>query len=163
MGLAGLIWGNVSYPPLDAFLIFKDSLGYSVPAFVLFSAVSIIFLKGRSSSHVDLLINLCIAVFGIPMSTYSGMLVSNGYLDEAPASYHEVVAIDKYYTRSKNSTTYHVKLQSWRENHAVEKIKVNKHGYDQIYRGRTMIGITTRPGYLGYEWLVAYKLVTEER
>ena len=163
VGIAGLIWANASYPPLDAFLIFKDSLGHAVPAFIIFCAVSIVFLKGRSSSHVDLLINLGIALFGIPLASYSGMLVSNGYLDKAPASYHEVMAIDKYYTRSKNSTTYHVRLQSWRENHGSEKIKVNKYTYDQVHRNRTMMGITTRPGHLGYEWLVAYKLVTEDR
>jgi hypothetical protein len=162
-GFTGLVWGNASYAPLDAMAIFKDSLGHSVPAFVIFTVVSILFLKGRSSSHVDLLVNLCIAMIGIPLITYAGMVVANGYLDKTPANYHEVMAVNKRYTRSKDSTTYYVKLESWRENHAREEIKVNKHSYDKIHDGMTVMGITTRPGYLGYEWLVAYRIVTGDR
>lgn len=162
-GIAGLIWGNASYTPLDAIEIIKDSLGYSVPALIIFTAVSITFLKGRSSSHVDLLINLCIAVIGFPLVTYSGMVIANGYLDNSPASYHEVMAVAKRYSRSKNSTTYYVKLKSWRENHAREEIKVNRHSYDNIHSGVTMLGITTHSGYLGYEWLEAYKFAAGDR
>lgn len=162
VGVVAMFWGNVSYPPLDPFDIFKDSLGHALPALLVFIVLSVYLLKGRSSSHVDLLTNLCISLIGIPLLVYSGMVTGNGYLDEFPAAYHEVRATGKHYSKSKNSTTYYVLLESWRDSHVTEEIKVNKRSYDQIHSGITFMGITTRPGYLGYEWLVAYKIAADK-
>jgi len=162
LGVVALILGNVSYPPMDPFDIFKDSLKHSIPALLIFIALSVYMLKGRSSSHVDLLVNLCISLIGIPLLVYSGMVSGNGYLDKTPAVYHAVRTAGKRYSKSKNTTTYYVLLESWRDSHATEEINVNKRSYDQVHSGMTFMGITTRMGYLGYEWLVAYKIAPDK-
>lgn len=156
LGVAFLIWGNITYPPLDKLEMFKDSLNHSIPIFILFTVASIMFLKGRSSSHKDLLFSLGLALVGFPLIGYSGMLVANGYLDRAPASQHEVMVSGKHYTTSKNSHTYYLKLKSWRENRAHEQITVSRGVYDKATAGITIMRVTTRPGYLGYEWVVGY-------
>ena len=162
-GFGCLLLGNIRYPPLDKFLIFKDSLNHSIPAFIIFIAVSIVFLKGRSSSHKDLLFNLCMALIGIPLTGYSGTVVCNGYLDHSPTNHHEVTVTGKRYTTSKNSKTYYLKLKSWRENRSQEEITVGKSAYDKAASGDTIVRVTTRPGYLGYEWLVDYAIVIEDQ
>lgn len=157
-GAGLLIWGNISYPPLDKLKIFKDSLNHSIPVFILFIVASIMFLKGRSSSHKDLLFSLGFAVVGFPLTGYSGTVVANGFLDRAPASQYEVMVRGKRYTTSKNSHTYYLDLKSWRENHTHEEITVRKSVYDKAAAGTTIIRVTTRPGYLGYEWVVGYAI-----
>ena len=162
LGFIGLLWGKTSFPPFDEFLIFKDSLRYSIPALLVFAAISVYVLKGRSSSHIDVLANLGFGIIGFPLAFYSGMVTGNGYLDNSPASYHEARVAGKHSTRSKNSTYYYVSLVSWRAGHDREQIKINRHSYNEIQAGNATMGITTRPGRLGYEWLVSYKVVRDE-
>ena len=157
-GAGFLIWGNISFPPLDKLDILKESLEQSIPAVILFIVASIMLLKGRSSSHKDFLFTLGFALVGFPMTGYSGTIVVNGFFDRAPVSRHETMVIGKRYTTSKNSHTYFLKLRSWRENRAHEELTVTKRVYDKAAAGDTIMKVTTRPGYLGYEWVAGYAL-----
>lgn len=110
-----------------------------------------------------MLINLFIALIGIPITGYSGTVMCNGFLDHASASHHEVIVTGKYYTTSKHSKAYQLQLNSWRVNRYEEEISINKKIYDRAAAGVTRVSVTTRPGSLGYEWLVDYAIVIEDQ
>ena len=157
-GAALLFVANKFWPPLDGGAMFLYSLHYIVPAYLLFLVVAVAFLKGRSSSHKDLLINLLIALIGFPISGYFGVMAANGYLDPAGGSDHEVLAMHKHVTRSRDRKHYHVTTETWRDSRTEEKIEVSYDTYYKIKPGSTALVVTTKPGRLGFEWLVSYRV-----
>jgi len=59
-----------------------------------------------------------------------------------------------YSTRHKNSTSYYLMLKSWRSSEPTVEVKVPALVYQTTSVGRTAT-ITTKSGWLGWEWVVA--------
>ena len=159
---AGLIfytWGSVAYNPLDDWTLFLESLKFSVPFFILFIWFGALVLRGRSSSHRDLTTVFWTSVFGIPWLTLALMILANGAFDQQEPAEHTVAVTQKYVTRSKNSTTYHVKVRSWRESHFEEHLTVPSGAYPAIVPGQTQFRVVTKPGALNFEWIDTYQEV----
>ena len=136
--------------------MFLYSLDYIIPALILYTFLAVVYLKGRSSSHKDLLINLLIALFGIPLSGYYGVMAINGYSDTSDGTVHEVLVLKKRYTRSKDGQHYYVTTESWRDNRPEEEIRVTSGFYQKAMPKTTVAVISTKPGRLGFEWLYSY-------
>lgn len=157
-GLVAMIVGLTSYSPMDGGKMFLSSLAISLPLFVVFVWLSIHLLKGRSSSHRELVAVFFIALIGFPLAGFGYKVYLNGALDTAQAMAHEAPVVRKFYSKSKNSYSYYIRVDSWRdiESHATEKIKVSKRFYNGVTPGRTVVSIITKPGRFGYEWI--YKI-----
>ncbi len=140
---------------LDAFLV---SLRYSVPALVMFGILAVSWLKGRSSSHLEVTAALAGALLAFPAGGFGLLLFLNGYLDTSPTVQHRAEAVEKHYTRSKDSTTYHVVLRSWREGRSREEIIVSRSVYAATRPGASEITVGTRAGRLGFQWVESYRL-----
>lgn len=153
-----LVIGLKFYRPLDGTVVFLFSLRYSIPVLVLFAVFAVIWLKGRSSSHRELAVNSLIALFGIPLAGVALVIVLNGYLDKSATSMHEMLVAGKKVTHSSKSTSYYIRVKSWRKGRQSEKIKVSKQLYRQVRTGKTVVSIETGPGYLQFEWLVSLKV-----
>ena len=153
-----LFLGLKFYQPLDIGDAFFFSLRYSLAALVLFCLFAVHWLKGRSSSHRELLTNLLFALFGFPLAGFALVIVLNGYLDTAAITTHEAVVIGKHISHSDKSTSYYLRVKSWRAGHQREEIKISSKLYWQAREGKTMISIATRPGYLQFEWLVSVQI-----
>ena len=156
-GITGLILGLINYRPLDKGALLLDSFKYSLPLLVLFIWGAIKLLKGRSSSHRELMAASAIALFGFIFAGIGGEMTLNGLLDKSQASVHQAKVINKYYSKKKNNHSYYAVVESWRTDHYSEKIKVNSHFYQKLQPGQSTMVITTKPGALGFEWLVDYQ------
>ena len=156
IGVALFFWADRNYHPLDGLEMFFYSLDYITPAFIVFLVIAVVNLKGRSSSHKDLLINFFIALFGFPLSGYFGVMAINGYLDPFDSTDHEVLALHKRISQSKDSKNYYVTTKSWRENRSEEEIKVSSGFYQKVKVKSTILTIETKPGKLAFEWVVSY-------
>ena len=143
------------YRPLDGVDVFVFSLHYSIPMLVLFCLLAVIWLKGRSSSHRELIVNFLFGLFGIPMAGAGLVIVMNGFLDRSAIEMHEATVSDKRVSHSDKSTSYYLRVKSWRTGHPSEELKVSRQLYRQVRAGTTVIAIATRPGYLNFEWLVS--------
>jgi len=155
-GIVALILTFDTYEPLDPGKVFVNSLQYSLPLFVLFTWFSIHLLKGRSSSHRELITVFFICLFGFPLAGFGFNGYLNGVLDENPPAVHEVLVVNKYYSKSKNSYSYYARVESWREPESTEKLKVSKSYYNSLQPGTSVITITTKPGKFGFEWIVDF-------
>lgn len=155
-GIVALILTFTTYKPLDPGKVFVNSLQYSLPLFVLFTWFSIHLLKGRSSSHRELIAVFFICLLGFPLAGfgYNGYL--NGALDDNPPAVHEVLVVNKYYSKSKNSYSYYARVESWREAETTEKLGVSKKYYNSLQPGTSVITVTTKPGKFGFEWIVGF-------
>jgi hypothetical protein len=153
-GIAAMIIALSSYKPLDKGKVFVDSLKFSLPLLVLFTWFSIRLLKGRSSSHRELIAVFFIALFAFPLAGfgYSGFL--NGVLDDSSPAVHQVLVLNKYYKRSKNKYSYYAVVNSWRKQESEEKLRISKSLYNYLQPGSSTITITTKPGKFGFEWIV---------
>ena len=152
-----LVFSSSSYKPLDEWDVFVFSLKYSLPSFVLVMMVVVQLIKGRSSSHRELLTIFFICLFGVPMTVDGAVTVMNGYGDTASVRGHRCRIIDRYTTHSKSSTYYYIQVESWRKERTRETLDVPSSVYDRAFPGKIM-DISTKPGRYGFEWLVGYHL-----
>lgn len=156
-GIAGLIIGLTIFSPLDEGKVILDSLKYSIPLLILFLWFSVQLLRGRSSSHRELMGVFALSLFGFIIAGMGAEMTLNGWLDKSKSVVHEVKVMDKYSTRSKNSRSYHVVLESWRKGRYSEKLTVRRSFYDNLDPGQSTMSITTKAGKFGFEWLVEYR------
>ncbi|MEI8176004.1 MAG: hypothetical protein WCG78_03970 [Candidatus Omnitrophota bacterium] len=153
-GVAALIWG-IAYPVLDGGVLFSRSLVLSVPAITLYYLIVFLVIRGRSSAHRDLVRIAFLTVIGFVLFGFSGSLVINGARDTGRSSVHSTIVTGTYVTHSKNSTTYHVQVRSWREGQVWEEFTTDSRTYSRLYANRSTAIIVTRPGALGFEWVVS--------
>ena len=157
-GILSLIFGIINYPPLDKGKLFLHSLKISLPLLILFIWISVKLLKGRSTSHRELMIVFLLALPAFPLGIFGGKVFLNGWMDQSTPEIHNVRVIRKFWTKSKNSKTYYIRMNSWRQGRGSEKISVSFREYNRIIPGRSDIAITTMDGKFGYEWIVGYSI-----
>jgi uncharacterized membrane protein YidH (DUF202 family) len=153
-GIAALIIGLSKYRPLDSGKVFVDSLKFSLPLLVLFTWFSIRLLKGRSSSHRELIAVFFISLFAFPLAGFGYRGFLNGALDDSPPAVHQVIVLNKYYKRSKNKYSYYAVVNSWRKPESEEKLRISKSFYNYLEPGSSTITVKTKPGKFGFEWIV---------
>jgi len=157
LGAAAVFIGLSRYRPFDLLSVFLDSLKWSLPACVVYVALAVSLLKGRSTSHRELVIVVPIALTGLILGGWGGEMVCNGYLDTSEVTTHRARVVLKTESRSKNGTTYRAHVASWR-NTGSEKIRVTHAEYRAIRKNQTVLALDTKPGRLGFEWLKEYRL-----
>jgi hypothetical protein len=157
-GIASWIWSDQQFPPLDSFELLMDSLKTSLPSLGVFLCCAIGLLRGRSTAHRDLLVVLMLALFAFPLAGVGLETALNGWLDTAQAAAHETLVVEKYTTRSKQTTHYHVRVKSWRPHVQTEKLSVRAETYRAITPLQTKMVTVTKPGHLGFEWLVSHSI-----
>lgn len=155
VGIAALVIGMSKYSPFDKLTVFLDSLKWSIPAFVVYVGLAVFLLKGRSSSHRELLVAVPIALIGIILGVWGGEMVLNGYLDSSEIAHHRARVLWKSESTSDNSTTYYAHVESWRGS-GTEKIRINHAEYLAIRENQTKLTLDTKSGRFGFEWLEKY-------
>ncbi len=155
-GIVGLIAGLSLFTPLDTGRIIVDSFKLSLPLFLFYIWVAIRLLKGRSSSHRELVAVFFLSIFGFILAGIGGEITLNGWLDKNEPSVFHAKVIDKYYSKNKNSYSYYAVLESWREKEITETIRINDRFYENLSPGESRMTITTKPGKFGFPWLVSY-------
>ncbi len=146
------------YPAVDMSEAFLPSLTYSLLAMAVFLLLALVMIRGRSTSHTELLL---VTIFTIPAFVLFGwqtMIFFNGQLDDKPSSRHELLVVRKDIHRStgKNrSTTYYAYLQPWRRGEGEHRLNVGQSLYNQLIPNTSRAVLVTKPGHFGYEWYVS--------
>lgn len=162
-GLAAMLYGLYAFRPLDLDTVLKASLDYSLPLLALFVFAAMMMLKGRSSSHRELIRAVVLAVPGFPLIGFGGAVVLNGYLDTSTVTYHHALVTGARKNRAKNSTDYYLLVRSWRRGHTTEKLAVADSIYERAKLGRSVLVVGTHRGYYGFEWLASCRLNNPKR
>jgi hypothetical protein len=164
-GVISMIWSLHSYPVFDAWKLFLFSLRFSLPALAIFLYFAVTTLTGNSRAHWDILKAGALALAGFLLLGCALTGVYNGMNDISAPAEHTVLIIDKQVHRSrqvrkpiKSSSAYKLVVQSWRPGRAQEAIKTDRRTYQKAAPGTQKAVIYTKPGKLGFEWLVGYHL-----
>lgn len=155
IGIATFFIGLIAYTPLDKWELFLTTLKYSVPSFLFFLIVAVKLIKGRSTSHRELIIILILSLISFPGAGMGLGTFLNGWLDKSDATPHIAIVMERYTTSSKNGKNYHVALKSWRENRYSESLQVSSSEYALAKPDKTRMKIVTKPGHYGFEWIFA--------
>ena len=158
VGLAAFFRGSAEYPPLDRFELFLASLKYGLGGYAIYALLAFSRLRGSSSSHVHLLTNLTVGLFGLPALAVGLLTLLNGQLDQGPRSEHLVTVQGKRHSHSRDSDTYYIKFASWRAGHRQDEIGVGHGFYNRVEPGKSRVRLVTAPGRYGYEWVEDYRL-----
>ena len=158
VGFASMAMGLRWFPALDEGALFLDSLSYSLPLLALSLWISVKLVKGRASSHKDLIGIILLFLTAFPVAGFGLEVFLNGWLDNAPPATHLGRVDNKYSTSSKNNTNYYVVLESWRKPRTTEKLQVDFSLYGKISSGRSWMNVETKPGRFGFEWIWSYSL-----
>ncbi len=150
------MWSG-SYKVLDQWDVVVYSLRYSLPACVLFTILAI--QTRQKIFPVRSIVWLVLVLIGIGWLTYSIVVIYNGSRDEGIMSEYKVLVIDKV-SDDERIEYYDIYVPSWLEGRRFEKLSVEKPVYSSITVGRTMMKIQTKPGKLGFEWLVGMEKVS---
>lgn len=161
LGTTLLIFGMAEYPPLDGWNLFFKSLPFSIALMVLFSWQAIRILRGRSTSHNDVIIVLTFALISFPMAGAGSALFFNGYLDQSRVEQWLQPVLSKHYTTNKNSKTYYLVVKSWRDQAYSEKIRVDHNTWGSAIAGQSALNIDARKGYYDYDWVAGYELMNQ--
>ena len=126
-------------------------VGGGLVAWVALSVVAFVTMRGKS----DALRAFGFVFFGglVAYPAIGAGLGSmlNATLDEGAAVVHVAPIARRYTTTSKNNTTYHVVLTSWRPDRDGIEVVVSRDTY--MHAEGASLRITTRPGRFGWEWI----------
>lgn len=153
-GMVATIWADAFCWPLSPLRLFGDSLKFSLGPMILFMALAVWALKGRATSHWEIVAAVSLALIGFPLAGFGLGAAANGELDTAPIQTHSVRVVQKYTRTHKTSTTHIAAAESWRIAGRTEAIAFPADAWDRITPGRTTLTCDTRPGRLGFEWLL---------
>jgi hypothetical protein len=156
---AATILSLIAYPPTWAGELVGTAALVFVPGLAIFAYLSAWLLSGTSTSHYAWGALMLGAVFLVPMGSIGTVGLLNGALDKSKMQVHTQLIVDKYTTRSKNTTHYHVKCASWREGGGTESFKVSSTDYNAVVPHRSHMVVATCPGALGIEWLDGKRVV----
>ena len=154
-GAVLMIWGLSVFEPVMPGRLFVSSLYVSLPIAGLVGYYLFNQLKGLSTSARSFMTTFLLATAGFILCGWGGGMVLNGLMDISMVQAHQCVVTNKWVSHSKNSTTYHVQTSSWSAQFSSYQFSVSYSKYDQLAYGDPCL-ITTRSGYLGFEWVAAH-------
>jgi hypothetical protein len=158
-GFAATLLSLIAYTPLDGLGVMLRALIILVPGLPVFAYLAAGLLRGTSTSHTawgGLMIG---ALFLFPAGSCGTVTLLNGALDPSPPVVREAVIVEKYTTRSKNRTNYHVRVASWRNPGRTESFEVSSADHQAVVPHQSRMAVTTRAGLLGVEWMAAKRVV----
>ena len=149
----------IGYSPIWASDLLLQAAFVIIPGIPIFAYLSAWLLSGTSTSHYAWGALMLGTLFLFPIGCIGTVGLLNGVLDNSAGVVHTQLIVDKYTTKSKNSTNYHVKCVSWRAPGATESFTVTAVDYGAVVPNRSHLVVTTRSGALGIEWLESKRAV----
>jgi len=151
-GAGLLMWGS-AFHVLDARAMLWHSLRVSVPWLAFFLVAGAPVFRLSTTSPRDVIRLASLAALGFTMTGYAADVALNCALDAAPPAVHHAVVVDRTITSGRGGTQYWAVVRSWR-GAPTETIPVPWRVYERLVPESTELAVTTRPGRLGFEWLV---------
>lgn len=163
VGFAATTLTLLAYPPIswgELLLRAVAVLAVGGPSFAYVSALA---LRGTSTSHYAWGGLMAGALLLFPVGSVGLVALVNGAADSSPEVTHDAVIVEKYTSKSKNRTKYHVRAASWRVPGETHSFDVSQADYNAVTAHQSQIRVTTRTGALGVEWLVRKQVVAKPR
>jgi hypothetical protein len=161
IGFALTILSLIAYPPVHTLDLISRALVVFVLALPAFAYVSAVLVRGTSTSHHAWGALMVGAIFLLPVGAVGSTAFLNGASDESLPVVHNAVITEKYTTRNKNRTNYHVRVASWRKAGETLSYGVSQTEFNAVTPHKSQMVVTTRAGAIGIEWLASRHIVAQ--
>lgn len=156
VGVALTMVGAWGYPPLYDL---PAGLDWRIAAAILLLLVVLIGAILRAHGQ-PLMLLLAYGVFLVPTALgleVGGALTLNGVLDRGETTHHAAPVLGARGVRSSTGpgTPYKlIQVESWTAGEPDPWISVDGDLYESVVPGESSLGVVTKPGRLGIEWIV---------
>ncbi len=150
---AASILSLIGHPPVHESDLFLRAAPLVAIGFPLFLFVAAILIRGTSRSHYSWQGLLIGGFLLFPVGSIGAISSLNAWLDHSDPVVHDARIVRKYSTRGKNSTSYYVECESWRDPAGTENFKISASEHSVVQEGRSRLHVTTHAGGLGIEWI----------
>lgn len=140
--------------------LFLHALPYSLAAWA-FITVACTAITRALNHVVSFFLYSFLFVLAFYLLSLNGMEYYNRAYDTYPPASHTLDIIKKESYENK----MYLEVPSWRKKGEIRTIKVflTESQFQEMDTDTTQLILTTRPGYLGYEWIVSYRLVSSKQ
>ncbi|MDH5510476.1 MAG: hypothetical protein OEZ32_08980 [Nitrospinota bacterium] len=162
-GVCLLIIGISTYPPLDLSPVLRMALIYGGAVAAVYIAIGAYLLRQRGDGRKIKGIFIAVSLCGIPASALGSIIAANGALDRSPPNMLPTMVMEKEIDNQTWSTLlgerHTIYVSSWRATGHREKLAVGKDIYDRVTPFKNKMIVTTKSGWLGFEWVSSINLV----
>jgi hypothetical protein len=135
------------YPPLDTRL----PMGILLGLFLLPFAVQVVGFVRKWSSEGMRRCGTIYRLASLALVLLAVLLFLNGRLDKAPGNEVRARVFQKSIVRGRRTTSYHLRVASWRPGRNVEDLDVSEKVFERVVVGRT-VAFQAHQGYFGLPW-----------
>lgn len=111
-------------------------------------------MRFGSRTHLVWLDVLLIGIPGAWLTSHAAAISLNQSKDRSEAAAYYVLIEDRYTTRSRRSTNYHLRVSQWPDPRADPHIQVHTSLYDAVAPGQCLL-VSWHPGHFGDGWVSA--------
>ncbi|MCI0702476.1 MAG: hypothetical protein L0241_15440, partial [Planctomycetia bacterium] len=153
------IFSLIAFTPVVTFDLLLRAAPVLLLGFPLFAFVSALLLSGTSTSHYKWGGLMLGSLILLPLGSAGSVALLNGLLDSSQPVTHTAVITEKYTSRSKNKTRYHVRCESWRKPGETLSYQISSAEYGAVVPRLSRMMVTTHAGGLGIEWQKSRQVV----
>ena len=134
----------------------KEAALYAIPVIIAMFVIIRAQFKGSSRGISVFYFGLFCGVPAVALLAYAFIYHMNIRMDKSPAEVVYSQIESKYVSHHKNSTSYHIKVNSWQKRDEVVRIRVSYSEYYRMAIGRSL-RLYVHPGYFNVGWLERYE------
>ncbi len=138
--------------------LIRSAAMYAVPVIIAMLVIVRAQFSGSSRGVIVFLSAVCMGIPATGLLSYAAHYHGNMYFDKTPADQQYSRVVRTYTTRHKNSTSYHIEIDSWVHKDETVSVKVPFSDYQKARAGQSMY-IYTHPGYFGVSWIEKYEVL----
>jgi hypothetical protein len=158
IAFASTIFSLIAFPVISGLELVVRALVVLVLGLPGFAYLSAMLLRGTSTSHHAWGALMIGALFLFPVGSVGATALTNGLADDSAPVVHNALVVEKYTSKSKNTTKYHVRVASWRNAGDTESFQISSTEYDAVTPHQSHLVVTTHPGAFGIEWLKSKRI-----
>lgn len=159
LGYALTVFALIPYTPTCMGELLLWALPVGLVGWPLLAYISAWLLSGTSRSHLAWSSLMIGSIFLFPPGCLGLVALVNGWLDRSPATERHARIVEKFTRRSKNSTNYHVRVESWRKPGETESFQISSSDYPNVTPHHSELIVVTHDGHLGVEWFESKQVV----
>ena len=141
------------FPVISGPELLGQALFFLLPGLPIFAYFAAMMVRGTSTSHHAWRALMIGAIILFPVGSVGATALLNGVFDHSAAVAHDEVIVEKFTTKSKNTTRYHVRCSSWRGPGKTESFQISSLDYNAVVPRQSHLVVTTHTGWLGVEWM----------
>lgn len=161
LGVSALL--GLGYAPLRWWPMWRLVIPAAVLTWLLLAWIAAWLLRGHSRSHDHWGGFVAVSLVTSVVGSLGLLCYYNGHFDPAPAVVHQAPLVDRWTTRHKSRTTYHLGVDDWLHPGQILDFHVDADVYADAQSGLSILEVRTGMGRLGVEWLQGYGLRSPER